>query len=117
MAQTKTSQRNARPGANREQARRGGAAASVASRASQPLTGLGGAGGRGGRSRFSIVGFIRDIRSELRKVVWPTRRETINLTAVVLALSVAVGLLLGGVDFIFQELFRLLLAWSGNGTF
>jgi preprotein translocase subunit SecE len=62
------------------------------------------------------VGFIRDVRSELRKVAWPTQRETVNLTVVVLALSVAVGAFLGGVDFIFQELFRYLIAITGGGS-
>jgi preprotein translocase subunit SecE len=38
-----------------------------------------------------------------------------NLTVVVVALSVAVGLFLGGVDFLFQELFRLLLGLEGGG--
>ena len=62
-----------------------------------------------------VVGFLRDVRSELRKVAWPSQRETINLTAVVIALSVVVGLFLGGVDFLFQELFRFLLGIQGGG--
>jgi preprotein translocase subunit SecE len=76
-----------------------------------PMAG-GGAGGR--RGRGNPLDFIRDIRSELRKVSWPGQRETINLTAVVLAFSIAVGLFLGGVDFLFQELFRFLLGVQGG---
>jgi preprotein translocase subunit SecE len=57
----------------------------------------------------ALVNYLRDVRIELRKVVWPTRQEALNLTMVTLALSLAVGLFLGGVDFIFQEFFRLLL--------
>jgi preprotein translocase subunit SecE len=73
-----------------------------------------GAGGR--RSgRGNPLDFVRDVRSELRKVAWPNQRETINLTAVVIAFSVAVGLFLGGVDFLFQELFRFLLGIQGGG--
>jgi preprotein translocase SecE subunit len=48
-------------------------------------------------------------------VAWPTQRETVNLTVVVIALSVAVGLFLGGVDFLFQELFVRLLSIGGGG--
>jgi preprotein translocase SecE subunit len=55
------------------------------------------------------------VRSELRKVSWPSQRETMNLTVVVIALSVAVGLFLGGVDFIFQEFFRWLLGLGSGG--
>jgi len=71
--------------------------------------------GAGGRRRGNPVDFVRDVRSELRKVNWPSQRETINLTAVVLAFSIAVGLFLGGVDFLFQELFRFLLGLQGGG--
>ncbi|MGI9149557.1 MAG: preprotein translocase subunit SecE [Chloroflexota bacterium] len=78
----------------------------------QPLP-LTGAGGR--RGRPNPVNFVRDVRSELRKVAWPTQRETLNLTAVVIALSVAVGLFLGGTDFVFQELFRFLLGIQSGG--
>jgi len=53
--------------------------------------------------------FVRDIRAELRKVVWPTRRETVNLTMIVIGVSAAVGVFLGIVDFAFTEMFRLLL--------
>jgi preprotein translocase subunit SecE len=42
-----------------------------------------------------------DIISELRKVTWPTRQETANLTGVVIIVSVALGVLLGGADLLF----------------
>jgi preprotein translocase subunit SecE len=73
-------------------------------------------GRRGGNPITLILDFIRDVRSELRKVAWPTQRDTINLTVVVVALSIAVGLVLGGVDFLFQELFRWLIALTGSGS-
>ena len=39
-----------------------------------------------------------DIISELRKVTWPTRRETAHLTTVVLIVSALFGLILGVAD-------------------
>lgn len=39
------------------------------------------------------------IIDELRKVVWPTRQETANLTVVVLVVAIAVGAFLGAIDF------------------
>ena len=45
-----------------------------------------------------------DIISELRKVVWPSRPDTMHLTVVVLIVSVVIGLFLGGVDFGFAWL-------------
>ncbi len=57
----------------------------------------------------SITKFLTEVRAELRKVVWPTRREAMNLTGLVVAISVAVGFMLGMIDFAFTEFFRLLL--------
>lgn len=53
--------------------------------------------------------FVRDTRSELRKVTWPTREQTMNLTVIVCIVSGIVGILLGGIDLLFAQLFRLLL--------
>lgn len=52
---------------------------------------------------------VREIRSELRKVVWPTRDEAIRLTIVVIGVCAAVGLLLGGVDYLFEQMMKLIL--------
>jgi len=47
---------------------------------------------------------VRDIISELKKVTWPTREETTRLTVAVLAVSITIGLALGGVDIGFNWL-------------
>lgn len=44
------------------------------------------------------VQFVREVISELKRVTWPSREETIKLTAVVIVLSVAVGAFIGGLD-------------------
>jgi len=46
----------------------------------------------------NAVQFFRDVRSELRKVTFPTRKETIASTAVVLVAVFAIALYLGIVD-------------------
>lgn len=48
--------------------------------------------------------FFRETRDELKKVVWPTRQETIRLTFVVIVVSLLVGLFLGGLDFVFVKI-------------
>lgn len=53
--------------------------------------------------------YFRDTRAELRKVTWPTREEATNLTVVVLVVTFAMALILGALDFVFAQLFRLLL--------
>jgi preprotein translocase subunit SecE len=44
------------------------------------------------------VQFFRDVRSELRKVTFPTRKETMASTAVVLVAVFAIAIYLGIVD-------------------
>lgn len=53
------------------------------------------------RSRFAIV---RDIIDELKKVTWPTRREVVRLTIMVIAVCAVVGIFLGAIDYGFAEL-------------
>jgi preprotein translocase subunit SecE len=47
-----------------------------------------------------IWGFLREARTEVRKVVWPTRQETLQATLVVVALVFLVGLILWFLDMV-----------------
>ena len=51
--------------------------------------------------------FFREVMAELRKVTWPTREETMKLTAVVIAISVIVGIFIGGLDAILVQIQKL----------
>ena len=48
-----------------------------------------------------IAGFGKDARIELRKVVWPTRQETVQTTMVIIGLVVAMALILWALDSLF----------------
>ena len=56
-----------------------------------------------------LVQFAQAARIELRKVVWPTREETIRLTVVVVGISVLIGVILFVSDSIFLSLYTLLV--------
>lgn len=56
-----------------------------------------------------IVRYFKEVRAELRKVVWPTRKTTIRLTAIVFAVTTAMSLFLGLLDLIFSKLFALII--------
>jgi len=80
-------------------AHKGGAAARPIVRPSAPRA----APKREGRSRLAAVAawrprFVMDIITELRKVVWPSREDTIHLTIVVLVVAIFMGALLGAID-------------------
>ena len=55
------------------------------------------------------VSFFKEVRDELKKVVWPSKEEVIRLTAVVILISALVRLFLGGADFILTKLFEVLI--------
>ena len=47
-----------------------------------------------------------DTVAELKKVNWPDRETTKNLTIVVIGISIGLGLLLGGIDYVLQMIFQ-----------
>lgn len=55
------------------------------------------------------VDFFKEVREELKKVVWPSKEEVIRLTGVVVLVSAVVGLYLGGADFILTKLFEVFI--------
>lgn len=52
--------------------------------------------------------FYRDTMGELRKVSWPTRREAISLTWVVVIVMAVMAVFLGSLDFLFFRFFALI---------
>jgi len=51
-----------------------------------------------------IINYIKETRGELKHVSWPTRKQSINFTLIVIAISIATSLFLGFFDFIFTKL-------------
>ena len=52
----------------------------------------------------ALAGFVVDARNEVRKVVWPTRAETVQTTLAVFAVVIVVGIMLW--------LFDMFLLWA-----
>jgi preprotein translocase subunit SecE len=55
------------------------------------------------------VDFLRDVRSEVRKVTWPTRKETLASTSVVIIAVILIAIYLGLVDMGFSRLVGTLI--------
>jgi len=55
------------------------------------------------------IEFLKEARTELEKVTWPTRKEAVRLTTVVISVSVLVGVFIGVADFIFTKLMGLIV--------
>lgn len=57
----------------------------------------------------SPVAFMREVMVEMRKVSWPSRQQTQDMTLLVIVVSVAIGAYLGALDFIFSQLMAALI--------
>lgn len=64
-----------------------------------------------GREFFA---YAREADVERRKVVWPTRQETLQTTLIVLAVTVVVAILLFIMDTIFGGLVRWVIGMGGD---
>jgi preprotein translocase subunit SecE len=60
----------------------------------------------------ALWAFASDARTEVRKVIWPTRQETIQTTLAVLVIVLIVSIFLWGVD---KILFMIVSALTGQG--
>ena len=54
--------------------------------------------------------FFDEVKTELGKVTWPTRKETIGTTWVVVVIILLISFYLGACDVILTKLMRLILA-------
>jgi preprotein translocase subunit SecE len=58
---------------------------------------------------------FREVRSEMKKVVWPTREETTRLTIVVIGISAVISVILFAADSVFLSLIGLLQRLVAGG--
>ncbi len=59
----------------------------------------------------SPLDFLKQVRVELAKVVWPSRQQTIKLTLIVIIVAMVVGFFILGVDFLLQQGLKLLTSF------
>lgn len=57
----------------------------------------------------TAVQFLREVKVELRKVTWPSRKQTIGSTAVVIVLVMIIALFLGMIDITLSKVVQLML--------
>jgi len=50
-----------------------------------------------------ITKFLKEVQTELKKVIWPTRPQALRLTAIVIGVSLAVGLYVGALDYVLTK--------------
>ena len=55
------------------------------------------------------VQFLRDVRIEMKKVIWPSRQEVINYTVVVIVTVTVVATFILALDLVLSRLLRLII--------
>lgn len=66
--------------------------------------------GKEGNNIFNKAAqFLREVKVELKKVTWPSRKQTIGSTAVVIVIVLIISLFLGLVDIGLSSLVRVIL--------
>jgi preprotein translocase subunit SecE len=77
---------------------------------SESRAGVGGILGWPARKLADLRSFFSEVRSELKKVTWPSRKEVYQTTLVVIATSIFFGFYLWGLDIAFSRILSLVLA-------
>lgn len=55
------------------------------------------------------VRFLLEVLAELRQVTWPSRKHTLQSTAIVIVFSLVIGLYVSGIDYLAIQALNLLL--------
>jgi preprotein translocase subunit SecE len=56
----------------------------------------------------SIKKYFREVKSEMKKIVWPTKSQVVNNTLIVIAVSLVAAVLIFGLDTVFGLVLKLI---------
>lgn len=58
---------------------------------------------------MSIISFLKEAKAEFKRVTWPSREKTVQLSTAVLAVIVGVALLVAFFDYLFNLMIQVLV--------
>lgn len=61
------------------------------------------------KSTSGVGGFLREVKTEMKKVTWPSKRELIGYTITVILSSLFAAFLIWAIDAVLSVLFRLVM--------
>lgn len=56
-----------------------------------------------------VVRYFAEVREEMKKVTWPTKKQVQNSTLIVIAISLGMAMFFGGLDYVLNILFEKLI--------
>lgn len=57
----------------------------------------------------SASGYFKGVKSEFKKIIWPTKEETVKYTAIVIAASIIISVVVYLLDLVFANLLNLIV--------
>jgi preprotein translocase subunit SecE len=54
-----------------------------------------------------LTTYLAETKTELKRVVWPSRQDTVKYTLIVIGISAVIAVFLGALDFLFQYLLEV----------
>lgn len=61
-------------------------------------------------TRMKIVDYVKETKGELSHVSWPTKKQAIAYTTLVVGISIGVAIYLGAADFLLSRIVKLLVS-------
>lgn len=58
---------------------------------------------------MKIIEYLKGVRAELKHINWPSKKQTISFTIIVIIISIIIAYFLGLLDFIFSNLIKKLI--------
>ncbi|MCF7889966.1 preprotein translocase subunit SecE [Candidatus Bipolaricaulota bacterium] len=58
----------------------------------------------------TLVGFLRNVRSEIKKVSWPSQTEVVTMTVLILGMVILLSAYIGGIDLVYKNIIQQILS-------
>lgn len=58
---------------------------------------------------MSIISYIKEVKAETKNIKWPTRKQVVGYTVIVIVLSILLAIYIGSLDALFARLLSILL--------
>jgi len=58
--------------------------------------------------RNGLFNFLKEVKSEVKRITWPSKDETKKAFIAVIVFTLMYTILVGGLDFIFESLFKII---------
>lgn len=57
-----------------------------------------------------VMSYLREVKSDLKKITWPAPKQTLNNTIIVLVSLACAGALISAIDFVFAQIVALIIS-------